>query len=402
MRELYIIGKKDFQEDLLDDLSLIKGDIILLIYGNIKELRRAQKQAITEIQERITAVDKLHHTNDGINHLLKYICEKYSEYSLNSNEFKIVLCGDIAKNDLLKTLSSEEFNNKMNTPEEARFTNKKGKVISLGYTPKKKKSKEVTKDNTVEKLEIKDNDSSNDERKENVTNNENLCEQNINKKALSKEKSEGRTDKQFESFQKTTLEISKDNSSVKNDSNENKTIIENTKDKKTKNVERKENKLINSLGSVNIKSFEHQPSRPSRKEQNEVAHSTGVLKKNIEERKNLEKDILATEPLISTKKEVVDPELEARAEFLKQRLNIIAHEIEKIIKRCNVKDLDVTNDVAFTWIINIIQTNTIDEFNGHNRVDINLTEEEYASFKMTALDYYDLCNKIYGDRDNNE
>lgn len=344
MAKLYIINRTDFQEDLLEEVVLLEGDITLLIYGNTKKLMKSQKEVLEEIEDNINLIDKLHCGEKDVRSVTNYISQNYSEYSLNDEEHHIELLGPTTKEQLTDLLSGKTLKN--NRPNSTTNKSKSSK--------RKKRTTNFYIDCSTTETTTNEEDQAKEETVESKPNNETTD--------TSEEKVADETPTKQEEVTKTEETATTD---------------------------------FSQIGKVNEVKINTSRRRVSSADTSTNKKSENVEKENIALRKKYEAKIINNEPMVTGREEIIDDEVESRAEFLTQRIISIRKIIEKIIKRCNVPDFEVTNDVAFTWVINIIQTYDIEQFNNHLREDISVTPTEYKLLTKLALNYYDLCNRIY-------
>ena len=408
MNKLYILKKEDFEGDLLEELSELNSDSILYIYGNRKNLGVGQKQKIKEISE-VSKVDFKHFTNDGLLSIVNDLFEKYKEV-LMENQY--LLLGEKSKAELedllqkgIKSIKKNHKNNKKN-----QYPSVCGSIdcttIQKGNSKadfdKKNIDEDSNKENVKQESKVekdKNTESAHDKSKKNRISNKQDTE-----KKESNDINQEETDSKHE-LQKADKAIPMP-PKVNKKQNEPKTERNNTHIKKT---EKKDEVFYtfdsNAMGKITEKKLFPPPRRTNTTNSEHLnTHkkkevTKEELENNIQQRKKLEKEIFGTDPTIAPKEEVIDIGLEIRVEFLISRLRYITEEIEKIIKRCKVSDYPVTNDVAFKWIINVLQTASLEDFNNQNRIDINLNEQEYEKICKLANNYNKLCGDIYEEDD---
>ena len=383
MEELYIINRTDFQEDLLDDVALLEGDITLLLYGNIKKLMKAQKDVLEEASDNIKQIDKFHCTERDVRQVLNYIKQNYSEYSLADAEHPIILLGSTTQKELADALT--------------KTGNKKNHASANSKAPKRKKqassycidcSTKTTDTSENEQNKATDEGQSEDDTSKTTDNIKD------DKKDEPTVQNEDEPDPEKEPSQKAKSKKKSKSEPEKEPKHEPEKEPKHEPEKEPKHEPEKE-PSVNSpqVGKVNVVNMG--PSRRTSSNSNAHKKNDTKNKENIAKRKKYEADILNNDPVITDKEEIIDDEVESRVVFLTQRIISIRKIIEKIIKRCNATDFEVTNDTAFTWVIYIIQTCNIEEFNNHLRENINVTPDEYKQLSKLALNYYDLCNRIY-------
>ena len=404
MDKLYILKKEDFEGELFENLSEIENGIILYIYGNKKNISVGQRQKIKEISE-ITKVDFKHFSNDGLSTIVNDLFEKYKEI-LIGNEFLFI--GEKSKLDL-----EELINKKLKSLEKIPKNNKKNQYPSVYgsiecKTIQKEETKDVSKSKDIKQVPDKKSESQKkiiEKKQDHKCKSEednNNAQQNDNTKEHKESK---QLDDNSKHLQKKVI---KDKETTQPKSNNK--VDQKTK-KKSINLESNESDDITyefdseSMGQViEKKLFPPVRRRNTTNADYKDSHTKKELTKdelesNIQERKALEKEIFGTDPTIAPKEEVIDIGLEIRVEFLTSRLRYLKEEIEKILKRCKVTDYPVSNDIAFKWIINVLQTNSLEEFNNQNRIDINLNEQEYEKICKLANNYNQLCSDIYEEDD---